>query len=207
MGITVKDSQMGGVFAYGKGAVNIIRTDPKDFVIRADNSAALVESVRSFYDTPTSKLTFKNNFYLQRGMFDLIAVLDESVSDEPFKIDGVFIDLFDPKLPVYTSRTIKPGEQGYFLNLERVENSSKPQVLAAASRVYEEDFTASSYKFVAKSPINTTNIARVLLPRQAKKVMVNGTDQFEKENWDPTSKTYLLEFENDPDGVEVAIKW
>ncbi|MGO1244769.1 MAG: hypothetical protein ACTMH4_11865 [Sphingobacterium sp.] len=207
MGITAKDSQRGGVFAYGKGAVNIIRTDPKDFVIRADNSTALVESVRSFYDTPTSKLTFKNNFFLQRGMFDLIAVLDESVSDEPFKIDGVFIDLFDPKLPVYTSRTIKPGEQGYFLNLERVENSSKPQVLAAASRVYEEVFTASSYKFVAKSPVNTTNIARVLLPRKAKKVMVNGTDQFEKENWDPTSKTYLLEFENDPDGVEVAIKW
>ncbi len=207
MGITVKEGQKGGVFTYGKGAVNIVRTDPKDFVLHENNSTKLIESVRSFYDAQNTKLTFKNHFYLQRGMFDLIAVLDEGVSDEPYKMDGVFIDLFDPTLPVYTSRTIKPGEQGYFLNLARVEDKNKPQVLAAASRIYEEKIDKNSYKFIAKSPINTTNVARVLLPKSAKKVTVNGVDKFDKRNWDPVSKTYLLEFENDPDGISVDFGW
>ena len=207
MGINIKDRVEGGVFQYGKGAVNILRADPKDFVLRENNSQRLIESVRSFYDSRNSKLTFKNNFYLQRGMFDLIAVLDEGVSNEPYQMDGIFIDLFDPKLPVYTTRSIKPGEQGYFLNVERVENRNTPQVLASASRIYEEQVSRNGYQFIAKSPINTSNIARVLLPKVAKKVLINGVDKFDKENWDAISRTYLLTFENDPDGVTVHITW
>ncbi|NQD70065.1 hypothetical protein HP439_04950 [Sphingobacterium shayense] len=207
MGINIKDRVEGGVFQYGKGAVNILRADPKDFVLRENNSQRLIESVRTFYDSRNSKLTFKNNFYLQRGMFDLIAVLDEGVSNEPYQMDGIFIDLFDPKLPVYTTRSIKPGEQGYFLNVERVENRNTPQVLASASRIYEEQVSRNGYQFIAKSPINTSNIARVLLPKVAKKVLVNGVDKFDKENWDAISRTYLLAFENDPDGVTVHITW
>lgn len=207
MGINIKDRVEGGVFQYGKGAVNILRADPKDFVLRENNSQRLIESVRTFYDSKNSKLTFKNNFYLQRGMFDLIAVIDEGVSNEPYQMDGIFIDLFDPKLPVYTTRSIKPGEQGYFLNVERVENRNTPQVLASASRIYEEQVSRNGYQFIAKSPINTSNIARVLLPKVAKKVLVNGVDKFDKENWDPISRTYLLAFENAPDGVTVHITW
>ena len=42
------------------------------------------------------KLTEKNNFYLERGPYVIAAVMDESVSDEPLKIEGCYIDLFDP---------------------------------------------------------------------------------------------------------------
>ena len=62
----------------------------------------------------------KNNFYLQRGDYDLATVLEESVSDEPFTVEGCLIDLFDPKLPIYTSKRINPGEQALLLNVERV---------------------------------------------------------------------------------------
>jgi hypothetical protein len=65
------------------------------------------------------KLIFKNNFYLQRGAYDLVAVLDESVSNEPYIIKGNFIDLFDPKLPVYQSKTVNTGEQAFLLNIDR----------------------------------------------------------------------------------------
>jgi len=198
-----------GLYQFGKGSVYIIRTDPKDFALQANASKKLIDVVKDLYDSVKDQheLTFKNNFYLQRGMFDLVAVLDESVSEKPYTIKGTLIDLFDPDLPVYRSKVIRPGEQGYFLNIDRVVEKKKPQVLAAASRIYDEQFGERTYAYVAKSPINTNNVARVLLPTRPKEVQVNGQDVFNKESWDSKSNTYLLRFENDPDGVSVKIAW
>src|SRR5690606_38189593 len=120
---------------------------------------------------------------------------------------GTLIDLFDPKLAVYSSRSIAPGEQGYFLNVDLVKDKKRAQVLAGANRVYEEHVQNSSYSYLAKSPIQTSNISRILLPKQPNQVKVNGTDVFEQKNWDAKSKTYLLGYENNPDGVKVEFTW
>lgn len=207
--LNIAASSKEGEYSYGKGTVYIIRTDPKNFVLENDNDNLLIEVVRKMYEqkAKAGKLLFKNNFYLQRGVYDLIAVLDESVSNESYLIKGTLIDLFDPKLPVYKSKMIQSGEQAFFLNVDRVPDKQKPQVLAAASRVYEEKTEKDSYSFVAKSPVNTTNISRILLPRKPVSVQVDGKEELVSGAWDQQSKTYLLEFENNPEGVSVNIKW
>ena len=138
--MNISSSPKEGEYSYGKGTVYIIRTDPKDFVLKADNDKQLLDVVKRMYEQKANagKLLFKNNFYLQRGAYDLVAVLDESVSNEPYIIKGNFIDLFDPKLPVYQSKTVNTGEQALLLNIDRVPNKQHPQVLAAACRVYEK---------------------------------------------------------------------
>ncbi|MBD1424424.1 hypothetical protein [Sphingobacterium arenae] len=198
----------GGIYTYGKGTVQIIRVDPKDYTVKINNSQQLIQAAQERYRAAQGRpLVFKNNFYLQRGPFELVAVMDESVSEENHTIRGTLIDLFDPKLPVYNTRSIAPGEQGYFLNVDLIEEKQKPQVLAAASRVYDEKITASSYTYVAKSPIETTNASRILLPKPPTSVKVQGKEVFDTRNWHGESKTYLLGFENDPDGVEVTFVW
>jgi hypothetical protein len=137
----------------------------------------------------------------------LVAVLDESVNDEAYLIQGTLIDLFDPTLPIYTSKSILPGEQAFFLNIDRVKDRKKPQVLASASRTYEENIGKNTYSFIAKSPISTTNVSRVLLPAKPVSVFISGKEELTSEAWDPQTKTYLLEFENNPDGVLVKFKW
>lgn len=207
--MNIATSPKEGEYSYGKGAVYIIRTDPKNFVLENDNDKQLIDVVRRMYEqkAKAGKLLFKNNFYLQRGVYDLVAVLDESIGNEPYQIKGTLIDLFDPKLPVYKSKIIQPGEQAFFLNIDRVPDKQRPQVLAAASRVYEERMEKNSYSFVAKSPVNTTNISRILLPRNPVSVRVEGKEELVTGAWDQQSKTYLLEFENNPEGVSVNIKW
>lgn len=198
-----------GIYSYGKGFVYVVRSDPKEFVLHTGSDKKLLDIVSDMYENKSKagKLEFKNSFYLQRGAYDLVAVLDESVNDKPYVIDGVLIDLFDPKLPIYTHKEIQPGEHAFFFNISRVKDKHKPQVLASASRIYEEEVRKDSYSFVAKSPINTTNVSRVLLPRIPRSVLVNGTNVFETQYWDSQTKTYLLEFENNPEGVSVLIKW
>lgn len=197
-----------GVYAYGKGSIQVIRTDPKEFALQENTNQKLVDVVDQRYQASgNGKLKHKNNFYLQRGFFELVAVMDESVNNENFTLKGTLIDLFDSKLPVYTSRSIAPGEQGYFLNVDLVKDKDRPQILASASRAYEEKIEKTSYSYLAKSPIETTNISRVLLPKQPKSVKVEGKEMFELKNWDKQSKTYLLGFENNPEGVSVEILW
>ena len=131
--------------------------------------------------------------------------MDESVSKEPLTLSGLYIDLFDKDLPVLTSKQIQPGEQGYLYDLNKVSGKVKAKVLCGASRIYDEKVGKQSYSFVAKSPINTTNVSRVLLPCKPEKVQVNGKE--EQPKWDESSKTLLLSFENDPAGVNVSIVW
>lgn len=193
-----------GTYEYGKGKVYVLRHDPKEYVLEKGGDAKLMETVREAY----GKLDIKNSFYLERGCYTLAAVVDESeAGEEPLTLKGKFIDLFDPELPVLREKTVKPGEQAFLFDISRVKDKKQPQVLAAASRQYDEQRTANSYSFVAKSPAQTSNVMRILLPKKAKSVKVEGTKDC---TWDWNSNdlnTLLLKFENNPDGVKVDITW
>lgn len=203
-----------GEYTYGKGTVCIVRQDPKEFVLKENADKEYVATVKRLYEEKTNagNLQYKNNFYLERGFYDLVAVLDEAViNNEPYVVKGRLIDLFDPALPVLAEKIVNPGEQAFLVNIDRVENQLKPQVLCGATRVYDEKTNKNSYSFIAKSPIHTTNVMRVLLPLKPKKVTVQSIKGqavvVAKEEWDEMSKTHLLSFENDPEGIAVSFVW
>lgn len=192
----------GGKYNVGKGKVYIIKEDPKNFVMQVNGADNYVATVKEAFG---GNLSVKNNLYLERGPYDIVAVMDEVADKTPYVIKGPVVDLFDPKLPVLSQKTVEPGEQAFLYNINRVADKSKPKVLAAAARIYEEVVSANSYSFTAKSPVNTINAMRVLLPAEPKEVVAAGikVDQ----SWDEGSHTLYLGFDNNPDGVKVNIKW
>lgn len=206
---TVKE----GVYSCGKGTVSVVRRDPKEFVLQASQDEQYIDAVKLLYEQKANagKLTFKNHFYLNRGPFEIISVIDEGVTSEPYTIKGKLIDLFDPTLPVLSQKTVQPGEQAYLYNIDRADNANRPQVLAAAARVYDKKVSKNSYSFVAKSPANTNNVMRILLPAEPKKITVTdaagNSIADAKNSWDKLGKTCLLQFENSPEGVKVTLEW
>jgi hypothetical protein len=169
--------------------------------------------VQVLYGKATKKaLQFKNHFYLERGPYDLIAVMDESVSAQPYVAKGLFVDLYDPTLPVCKEKTVEPGTQAFLYNVKRVDDKNRPQVLASASRIYNESVESGSYSFVTKSPVNTTNVMRVLLPAKPTSCEIKGPDgallhDAAWSSWDADSNTCLITHENYPDGVSVKLIW
>lgn len=197
-----------GKYTCGKGCVYVIRQDPKEYVLTENGDHQLIDIVKSAYekDAKGGRLQWKNSFALSRGNYDLISVLDENmVSDKSYTTKGLFIDLFDPQLPIVTVKTVAPGQQAYLYNISRVSDRTRAQVLATAARVYDEQRSEGCYSFVAKSPLNTSNVMRVLLPKQPVEVKIGA----EKSSfaWDQKSKTLLIQFENNPDGIHVQINW
>lgn len=190
-----------GTYAYGKGTVQIIRQDPKEFVMQPQGDARLLDAVR----TTLHGLEFKNSFRLTRGAYELAAVLyEKAASSQPLALKGRFIDLFDPALPVVEQKTIAPGEQAFLYNIDKVSEPRRPQVLTAASRQYDERIEPHLYAFTSKSPAETTNVMRILLPKKPKRVQVSTASD---SRWDKRSRTLWLSFENNPDGVRVEIEY
>ncbi|KAA6347016.1 hypothetical protein EZS27_005490 [termite gut metagenome] len=200
-------------YSYGTGTVYVSRHNPKEFVMKKNiDKPEFVDIVARLYEEKTQggKLVFKNNLHLERGPYDIIAVMDENENTQAFVHTGMLIDLFDPSLPVITRKEVKPGEQAYLFNINRVVIPEKPQVLASASRIYDELVNKNRYTFVAKSPLNTTNAMRVLLPAEPKEYKASNTQGKIVEvqyTWDSNSKTCFLGFENHPDGIQVELKW
>lgn len=200
-------------YSFGKGNVFIIRENPKELVLQKDSDSNFLEIVKSAYHNAFAKeeLQLKNYYYLERGPYDIVAVMDESTSTEPLHIKRPVIDLFDPELPVLQEKIVNPGEQAYLFDLNRVENKKQPQVLCGASRVYDEKISRKSYSFLTKSPSNTMNAMRILLPAKPLETILKDAAGVAvkdyKMTWDEASKTCLLQFENNSNGINVELKW
>jgi hypothetical protein len=210
MNITATDNKI--TYAFGKGKVSIIRKDPKELVLTPGTDSSFMNLVSHAFqsDAKAGPLQMKNYFYLARGPYDIVSVLDESVSNEPYVIKGPVIDMFDPLLPVLTQKSVAPGQQSLLYNLKRVKKNAAPMVLCAASRVYDEKRTTGNYAFLTKSPTGTQNVMRILLPaRPANASITNaaGTKVQSTIEWDALSGTCLLSFVNDADGLRVSINW
>jgi hypothetical protein len=208
------DTPATGEYTCGKGKVYVIREEPKEFVMNESGDKIFVSTVQKAFETaPNNKDKFetKNSLYLERGPYIIASVMDESVSNEPLTLKGIFIDLFDPTLPILKEKVIYPDEQTFLYNVQQVKNKKKPTVLCGASRIYDEVSKSGFYSFVAKSPLKTNNVSRILLPKKPKEVTVKNAVgeviSVAEHSWDETSSTCLVKFENDPDGITVEIKW
>ena len=190
------------VYRYGNGRIYVVRQDPKEFVMQEKGDQSLLSVIEKAY----GKLEYKNHFYLERGPYTLAAVVDENaVSSKPLQLNGNYIDLFDPKLPCLKQKTVNPGEQAFLFDINVVKKRNRPQVLASASRQSDESIGKRTYSFIAKSPAETDNVMRILLPKNPKGITVS-SNQFTSE-WDEKTHTLLLQFENNPEGVHVKIEW
>ena len=210
MGIPQKAQE--GIYKYGKGKVYVLRHDPKEYVLTEGGDKEFVEVVAKAY----GRLQMKNSFFLERGPYTLVAVLDEDVvSDAPFTKKGHFIDLFSPELTYYSEVSVRPGTQAYLCNLEKIDRK-RPQVIASASRQYEERETEDGFSFISKSPLGTTNIICLYLPKSYKSAHISCTDAEGKAVDHETrvikspantcsGRLLWLSFENSPDGINVQI--
>jgi hypothetical protein len=197
----------------GKGVVYILRQDPKEFVLQPGGDSSYFRLLSDAYanDARAGSLVVKNSFYLERGPYDIISVLDENADTRPYVVKGPVIDLFDPQLPVLASKTVYPGEQSLLYDPGRVADKTQPQVLASASRNYDTRISGKEFSWVARSPVNTQNSVRVLLP--ARPVDITVTDSRGERvidlqtSWDTSSNTLYLGFANSPDGIKVDLKW
>ena len=99
---------------------------------------------------------------------------------------------------------VEPGSQAFLYDVRKAPKA--PCILAAASRAYDLASTRHSFSYVCKSPAETVNVTRILLPAEPVSVLVDGLPADDC-SWDAATRTLFLRFPNAPDGVRVEIRW
>ena len=186
-----------GRYKVGKGEVMVLRADPKEFVMTPGGETAVLKAVEDLYGS----LSKKNYLRLERGPYMVAAVMDETPDMSPLKLEGKYIDLYDPSLPVLDGATLPPGSRKLLYDLDK--RPDETAILAEAGRSTNLRRTRNSLSYITKGPAGTVNRSRVSLPKEPLSVEAEGSSW----TWDEDSRTLLLEFQNNPDGVSVLIKW
>ena len=203
-------------YKSGKGRIWVIRQDPKELVLKKGAGDTLLNLVKSAYVTKTAEkpLETKNHFMLRRGHYIVAAVLTDNPSKRPLQLDGHFINLYDPELPVISELRLEPGNQALLYDLDREKSSNKVIVLAVAGRVTDSLWHADTKKFTCliKGPVGTINAMRIKLPHEptGNSIQLSTEDgqmvTIEKMDWDKGSGTLLLKFAHQDGGVHLSIQ-
>ena len=165
----------------------------------------LVKCLRNHFDHHLSPVTACPYEELEGTMHrseDVAAVMDEGPSHEELVLEGSYIDLYDPQLPVCQGLRIAPGTQKLLYDL-----SCRPRgaaILAEAGRSYPVRTRKGQLSYLNKGPEGTQNRSRISLPERPQSVDVSAPFRWD---WDPASRTLLLEYPCRPDGVNVSITY
>jgi hypothetical protein len=193
----------------GKGYVLETALDPKAV---AENGKAdlahFLDLTGQAFDKAGLKQDWKNALWLRRGPYVAGAVMEESVSTEPLRLSGRFVDLFDADLSIVNDPYIAPGTR--FLMVDLAHTPKAPAILASASGTYDVKTAKDSISFRAIGPDKIQSAIRLKLPAPPKSVDVKdakGATVDATTDWDDGTRTLLLRFPNSPEGVDLSVKW
>jgi hypothetical protein len=128
-----KDRQDASMLAIGKGALYWLREDPARFALSTRAESRLAGVIKSAAEH--AGLTWKETNYLalRRGPYVIGAGLDESIEGEARKLEGRFVNLFDPELRVQRSFELNAGSRLFLLDLDAAKSPTR-RLLAAACK-------------------------------------------------------------------------
>ena len=194
-----------GEYECGKGRVIVERKHPAYYSRSEEHAEELRNVVRRAVETTGGEWKQRNYLQMRRGPYVIAAVLDESVSDEPLTLQGMYLDLLDPELGVHEEVTVQPGQQAWLLDLQRVSGED-PLLLAAAGRVETWEVDGRSVKYQISTPEGIRVSTRIRLEAAPTEVTVDGVP-CEDVRWDERSRTVLVRHAGRPEGVEVGVRW
>lgn len=112
------------IFDCGRGTAAVWKINPCVFSFSKQNGEALREFFAQVLAKRGRTAEFRDYLLLERGNYTVAAVMDESVSEEPLTLDGLYTDMYSPDFAVKHGATLRPGENKLLLNYERIKNET-----------------------------------------------------------------------------------
>lgn len=192
-----------GTYKIGKGCFVFSKQSPKELAREKNGANFVLDLLKEIKEYEE-----QNYLMLRCGPYVIAAVMDESVSEDSLHIEGNYIDIFDPALPVIERKLVNPDEVALLYDLSEIDRS-EPKVLTSASRIHDERIQKNIFSFSSFGPENVTAKTRVFLPSKPKDIKIETLDgkawDFQK-LWNEDSNTLLLTYENFPEGLRFEVK-
>ncbi|WP_419194746.1 hypothetical protein [Novipirellula herctigrandis] len=192
-----------GVHQVQQGNVTIERTHPAFYSRSKENADQYRAVVKAAVLASGGVYEPKNYIRLQRGPYLIAATYDESISEQPLRIEGNYVDLLDADLPVLNEVVVEPGQQTWLLDLDRVSGPDV-MVLAAAGRIENWMVDETQVQYEITAPAGTVATTRLRISKLPSDVLVDDVP-CEDFHWDSDSRTLLVQHSAGPEPVSVTI--
>ncbi|HEY9333435.1 MAG TPA: hypothetical protein VIQ79_03435, partial [Kribbella sp.] len=151
------DRSRDGVQASGRGRVRFIASRPAEFTESPERAAELVSAIRELAEAGGHTWKSSNWLSVQRGPYLIGAVLDEAGGSQ--LVEGTYLDLLDPQLPIVRRRELGPGQLAWLRDLTYDDKT----LLASAGRVVDWRRGATTIRFSCEAPrgVQVTTALRV----------------------------------------------
>lgn len=182
--------------AVDDGWVRVFAEKPRQLARYALGPDKLMEIIGELYAEVAGPLAMQQHLLVQRGPYVIAAALSETGEDQPLKLEGRFIDLFDATLPYKEAVVVAPGRQAFLYDLSyAADDAANVRLIAGAARIHGEEVAPGQWHFQTRGPDKVPARARILLPGPP--TTVETQDDFGLvEQWDATSGTLLVEWPN-----------
>ena len=163
--------------------------------------------VRQALEITGSALEMQHYLMLRRGPYVLLVVLDESISRDPVKLEGAFIDLFDPSLELLDTVTLHPGEVALLYDVKWGRTHLPlPTVAVASARLRNESRGQGAMTFQTRGPKGTVAKVLVLTPREPAKVELTPALPLDQ-RYNASEGVFFVSFDNMAEDVAVRVQF
>ena|GEM_PF-2903506 len=194
---------------YGSGKFIYLGIDPYYFGASSSGSAKMVQIMQNIASQFKSvSVSSQSAIDYTRGPYRGIHSLNG-----PKTVTGKYIDLFDPNIPVVTTKKVLPGESALLYDVSGITVTTTPKVLYAQGQAPAISETSNATNvIVGKGSSNTLGTIRILskpgiVPTLATAVDHNGRSMLYSQEWDDVTQSLLIKYWNDPQGVTVNVSW
>lgn len=188
-----------------KGAITWIRRDPVQFALSARAAGRLNEVVRTMAERASLPWRETNYLSLRRGPYVIAAGLDESIEGDSPKIEGRFINLFDPELKVQTSIAVSPGTRAFLLDLNATK-SEKPRLLASACKALPAKQDEGKLAWTVEGVGDTQAVVLIATAKEPRAVLLD-QQPLNSFSYDAAEGLLHVRFQNEAKPRELTIQF
>ncbi len=189
------------IFSCGEGTAAYWKINPAVFSYSEENA----EKLREFFlETAKRKgryPEFANHLIIERAPYIIASVMDESISDEPLVITGLFCDMFSPDFDIVTEKVLLPNDKTMLFDLTQAKDF---EIIGTSVRIESMNIEESRVILHTDgAKMRKANI-RIKLPFTPRKAFIDG----EKADiiYEDKGKTALISFENSVGNRTVVIE-
>jgi hypothetical protein len=194
------------VTPVGKGSVVWLKQNPAALAANADGDRQVVETVAGAARRAGLKWRETNYLLLRRGPYIIASGLDESLEAPAKRLEGRFVNLFDPELLVRTSVELTPGSRAFLLDLHALK-LKQPQILASACKALPSAARSKGLALTVEGVANTPAVVLAYVPRKPESVRLA---DMPLQGWEYSEDGHLLwvRFQNEssPRKLEIEVR-
>ncbi|MBQ7319076.1 MAG: DUF4350 domain-containing protein [Clostridia bacterium] len=197
-----------GVYSVGKGQVCVHGVHPSAIAKEPEKCDAYLGAFTALMEAAKQPFTPGNDLVMRRGPYVVSAALDESQYEAARTINGTYIDMFSDELEVVQNPVLQPGDVALWYDVNAAE---EPDILAASGRVEDYALGEDGMTFTLIGPSAMKAALRIRLPRGKTAATVSASVDGEAISAsvavEALGGTALVNFESNPAGVKVELKW